>query len=158
MRDQVSFIIYYVLLLKIFFHSGHGFTYTIYDFRCRDVTDLDRLTYVSAVSLKECIRQCIRRRGCLSIVYKRLYPVCEMFGVDVSTFTKVNLDTSCTVVRRDDVTLDSAEVSSIVYNNLFIETIENIHYIIHLMKLLRKIYAEREQFSYRSISSTVKPV
>ena len=81
-----------------------------------------------------------------------------MFGVDVSTFTKVNLDTSCTVVRRDDVTLDSAEVSSIVYNNLFIETIENIHYIIHLMKLLRKIYAEREQFSYRSISSTVKPV
>ena len=114
MRGQVSFIICYVLLLKIFFHSGYGFTYTIYDFRCRDVTDLDRLNYISSVSLKECIRQCIRRRGCLSIVYKRLYPVCEMFGVDVSTFTKVNLDTSCAVVRRDDVTLGSAEVSSIV--------------------------------------------
>ena len=89
-------------------HIAVGLDYIVFDFKCRYETS--SFSILVGISLDECVKQCSLRQGCASIIFKRLYPVCELYDVDVSTSSPVR--TSCIVVRKNDVTLNGSEVNN----------------------------------------------
>jgi len=119
------FIVYNVLLSKIVV----CFEYTHFDHKCRDVPNHKLILTLNVNSLNKCVKQCSLRNKCLSVIYKRLFPICELYSVDVSEVQHAKLGTSCTVIRRDDIHLDGSEV---------IKSYELLHeYVIILFLLLR---------------------
>jgi len=89
-------------------HIAVGLDYLVFDNKCRYETNL--FSVLVGISLDECVKQCWHRQGCASIIFKRQYPLCEIYDVDVSTSSPVRMNTSCIVVRKNDVTLNGSEV------------------------------------------------
>jgi len=89
-------------------HLAVGLDYIVFDHKCRYETKA--FSVLVGISLDECVKQCWIRQDCLSIILKRIYPLCEIYYVDVSTSSPVPMGTSCIVVRKNDVTLNGSEV------------------------------------------------
>jgi len=104
-------ILPFVMAVFIAIRHAYSLEHSIYDNKCRDVTQTDskKGSFVG-ISVSKCVEKCWLRRQCKSAIYKRLYQLCEVYDVDVSTSEPERLDTSCAVIKRNDIVLDGTEV------------------------------------------------
>jgi len=111
------FIVYNVFISKIVL----GMEYAHFDHRCRNIGNIIPILILNGNSLNKCVEQCWLRQGCMSVIYKRLFPICELYSVDVSELQPAKLGKSCTVIRIEDIHLDGTEVltSNIITSNAF---------------------------------------
>ena len=86
------------------------FEYTHFDHKCRDVPNHKLILTLHVNSLDTCVEQCLVRQNCFSLIYKRLFPLCELYSVDISELKSTTLGTSCIVIRRKDINLNGTEV------------------------------------------------
>jgi len=110
MKNQLIAIFFVTLVYTL--NTVDCLQFSIYDHKCRNVTDSRRkITILTGTTIEKCVEGCWRRPRCKSAIYKRLYPLCELYGVDVSTLEPERMGTSCAVIKRDDVKMDGKEVS-----------------------------------------------
>jgi len=101
-----NFILCNILISKIVV----CFEYTYFDHKCRDVPNYKLILTLHVNSLHKCVEQCLVRQNCFSLIYKRLFPLCELYSVDISVLKSTKLGTSCIVIRRKDINLNGTEV------------------------------------------------
>jgi len=87
-----------------------GLEYIHFDHKCRDITNLRQILTLNVNSLDECVEQSWLRQECRSVIYKRLFSICELYDHDISGLQPSRFGTSCTVIRREDIHLDGNEV------------------------------------------------
>jgi len=91
--------------------SVEGLTFSLFDYYCRNLKDSQgQPTIFTGTSIIQCVEKCWLRPQCKSVIYKRLFPLCELYDVDVTTSEPVRLGTSCAVIKREDIMLDGTEV------------------------------------------------
>jgi len=99
------------LFIVIFVETVDSIQFSQYDNKCRNVTDMKRqITVFKNKTVNHCVEKCWRRPQCKSAMYKRLYPLCELYDIDISTLEPERMGTSCVVIKRDDIKLDGTEV------------------------------------------------
>ncbi|KAL4234004.1 hypothetical protein ACF0H5_005658 [Mactra antiquata] len=55
-------------------------------------------------SLNECMKQCVARTTCLSLNYRRQYPLCELLSEETGQFVKTTLETGhCVHILRSSI-------------------------------------------------------
>jgi len=99
MKFLTYLVVYKILIAKIVL----SLEYIHFDHKCRDIATRIPILTLSGNSLDECVEQCWVRQDCRSEIYKRLYPICELYSVDVSELQPARLGTSCIVIRREDI-------------------------------------------------------
>jgi len=108
---EMSVILHLVMVVIIGIRHIYSLEYNIYDNKCRNVTQSrSKISSFVEMSIKRCVEKCWLRPQCKSAMYKRLYPLCELYDVDVTPSEPVRLGTSCAVIKRDDIILDGTEV------------------------------------------------
>ena len=107
---KINFIAFIIVESVLICKKASGLKYIPFDHKCRKTTDLNAIWIMNAKSLDKCILECGLRRHCASVIYKRAFPLCELYDVDVSTSAPIRMGGSCTVVRRNAVSLDGGEV------------------------------------------------
>jgi len=98
-----TFWTYFIVCNVLISISAVGFEYTHFNHKCRDVSNHNLILTLNVNSLNKCVKQCWVRKKCLSVIFKRLFPMCELYSVDVAELTPVHIGTSCIVVRREDI-------------------------------------------------------
>ena len=104
------FMTYFIVYNGLMSKTTVSLKYKHFDHKCRDITSIKSILTLNVYSLNECVEQCWLRQGCRSIMFKRLFPICELYSVDVSEFQPAKLGKSCTVIRIEDIHLDGTEV------------------------------------------------
>jgi len=108
---KTSVILHFVMVVFIELRKVYSLQYTIYDINCRTSTRSEsRIGNYVGISEIQCVENCWLRPKCKSVIYKRLLPLCELDDVDVTTLEPIRLGTSCTVITRDNVSLEGTEV------------------------------------------------
>jgi len=110
MKTNMKFLVYLVVYKTFILKIVLSLEYVHFDHKCRDIASLIPMLTLNGNLLDECVEQCWLRQDCRSVIFKRLYPICELYNVDVSGLQPARLGTSCTVIRRDDIHLNGTEV------------------------------------------------
>lgn len=101
--------------------AANNLQYKIADFLCRSVTDTGRITLFLELTLDERVEQCFSRGSCQSLVYKRRVHVCELFRSDVSTSPLDEVGTSCVLVRKEGISVNTSQVQTIRTSVFFVK-------------------------------------
>jgi len=108
---EISVIKHFVMIVFIAIRHAYSLEHYIYDNKCRNVAQSEskKGSFVG-ISVTKCVEKCWLRPQCKSAIYKRLYQLCEVYDLDVSTSEPERLDTSCAVIKRNDIILGGTEV------------------------------------------------
>jgi len=107
---KIYFIIFIIVESVFIFKRASGLEYIPFDHKCRNTTYVNALLIMN--NFNNCRSTnvfCWLRSHCASIIFKRAFPLCELYDVDVSTSAPIRMGKSCTVIRRDAVSLGGGE-------------------------------------------------
>jgi len=110
MKANMKFLTYLSVYKAFILKIVLSLEYVHFDHKCRDIASLIPILTLNVESLNKCVEQCWLRQEYRSVIFKRLFPICELYSVDVSELQPAKLGTSCTVIPREDIRLDGSEV------------------------------------------------